>query len=269
MLVELYNTTSILESELNRRILAWYLRFDLTGSIMSGHETNAGRSWFMTLATYYHDQALQDPDNIDYKIEAALSDHRVASTDMATLFAKFSRGDTTHDDFENDCDVFRKNIDTWRDRLDPVFRDDQYLVTSFDGKVKDPADIVDPYKPGGLYRAPLATFNFMLADWVAIRAMFGYKKALALQEKPPPDLPDLALELCRIFEAIEYASEIPPEAVLKAQAFLGVASLFLPKDDRHTMWCRRKLAKIESLGYGLFHHPKLISGHCFTCVTLR
>ena len=260
MLLQLYDTSSIIKTELHRTILAWYLRFDLTGSIMSGHETTASRNWFTALANYYHDQVLQFPDNIDYKIEAALSDHRVASTDMATLFARFTKGDITRDAFKSDCDTFRELIDTWRDRLDPIFRDDRYVVKSFDGKVKDPNDIVDPYEPGGLYRAPLSTFNFMIADWVAIRAMFRYKKALALQEDPPPELPDLALELCRIFEAIEHASEIPPEALLKAQAHLGVASLFLPKDDRHMMWCRRKLAKIENLGY-LSHYPRLISWH--------
>ena len=248
MLLDLYTSSSILDSELRRRILAWYLRFDLYGSIISGHETLAGRRWFMALAEYYHGKVSAFPENIDFKIEAAISDLWIVSTDMAQLFARFARGDLPLEVFNSECDAFGELIDAWKDRLDPVFGDNQYLVRSFDGKAKDPDDIVDPYQPGGLYSAPLTTFNFMVADWLAIRAMFRYKKALALQEDPPSDLSALALELCRIFEAIEYSAELPPEAVLKAHASLGVASLFLPKDDRHTMWCRRKMAKIESLG---------------------
>ena len=215
---------------------------------MSGHETLASRRWFMVLAQYYHEKVLEFPESVDFKIEAAICDHWIASTDMARLFARFTRGDITLEVFKTECDSFAGVINTWKDRLDPIFGDSQYLVMTFDGKVKDPDDIVDPYRPGGLYRAPLTTFNFMVADWLAIRAMFRYKKALVLQENQPSELSALALELCRIFETIEYAAEFPPEAVLKAHAFLGLASLFLPKDDKHTMWCRRKLAKIESLG---------------------
>ena len=103
-------------------------------------------------------------------------------------------------------------------------------------QTKAPDDIVDPYRPGGLFQGPLSTFNFIMADMLAIRLTFIYKKALALHEPPPPELTDLALELCRSFEAIEYSSFMPAEAVLKAQGWLGIASLFLPKDEKHTLW---------------------------------
>ena len=248
MLLELYNPVSIVQNELGRRILAWYLRFDLTGGIMSGNETALGREWFAALGAHYHRQIRHDPSNIDHKIEAAVADHWVVCTDMALLFAKLPRGDISIAEFRDECQKFLEYIRTWHDNLDPVFRDDQYRTMSFGGLAKDPEDIVDPYKPGGLYHGPLTTFNFMTLDWLAVSAVFQNRMALVLEQPPSPELPLLALELCRIFEAIEYSSEIPEEAILKAQGSLGVASIFLPKDERHTMWCRRKLAKIEGLG---------------------
>ncbi|KAL9131544.1 MAG: hypothetical protein Q9217_000558 [Psora testacea] len=248
MLLELYDPESIVENELRRRILAWYIRFDLTGGIMSGNETALGREWFTALATHYHQSVLHNPSNIDYKMEAAVADYRVVCTDMALLFAKLRRGDISIKEFEEECRIFMERIRTWHDKIDPIFREERYQTMSFDGLAKDPNDIVDPYKPGGLYGAPLTTFNFITLDWLAISAVFQYKMALALEEPPSPELPQLALEVCRIFEAIEYSPQIPDEAILKAQGSLGVASLFLPKDERHTMWCRRKLAKIEGLG---------------------
>ena len=216
---------------------------------MSGNETALGREWFTVLAAHYHQQVLHHPRNIDYKIEAAVADHRLVCTDMATLFAKLHRGDITTAEFKAECQDYVEYIGTWFDNIDPVFRDERYRRMFFDGLAKDPDDIVNPYTPGGLYCAPLTTFNFMILDWLAISAIFQHKMALALAQPPSPQLPHLALELCRVFEAIEYSPEIPDEAILKAQGNLGVASLFLPKDERHTMWCRRKLAKIEGLGF--------------------
>lgn len=249
MLSELYTPQSIVTDELHQRILAWYLRFDLTGSIMSGYETAAGRDWFQALADCYHAQSSADPESTDKKIEAAVADHRLMCTDMAMLFSRYSKHEMSPEEFEEQGRAFSTYLDTWYDQLDPVFRDERYQVTCFEGRVKESGDIVDPFKPGGLYRGPLETFNFMIADNVAMQAMFAHKRALALSECPPPNLPEYALELCRIFETIEFSPEIPPEAILKVHASLGVACLFLPKEDSHILWCRRKLAKIEASGY--------------------
>src|SRR5204863_10512 len=58
------------------------------------------------------------------------------------------------------------------------------------------------------------------------------------------------LQTCQLFEVIECYPEAPPGAALTAaHTSLAVASLFLPKDDRHITWARRKFARIEQLGY--------------------
>jgi len=252
MLLELYTSQSIVETEMRRKIFEWYTRFDLHGSLMSGNETALGREWFSAIDTYYRQQSLNFPTDINIKFDVAIAKHRLMCTDMALLFAKLPRKAISFAEFQEESNRFAKQIDNWSDDLDPVFRDEQeHRVMDFGGKKKDPDDIVDPYLPGGLSTGPMFSFNFMLQDLLAITVMFKYKMALLLEQPPPLELHNLALELCRLFETIEYWAEAPSGAILKAHASLAIATLFLPKDERHIMWCRRKLAKVESLGFVL------------------
>ena len=246
--MELYSSHSIMETELRRKILAWYSRFDVMGGLMSGYQTVLGREWFAVSEDYYHQQSLSYPNSIDYKIEATIAKHRLLAVDLALLFAQLPRGAITVEHFERESDKFAEQIRTWKESLDPVFKDPSYLVESFGGRERAPEDIVDPYLPGGLYKGALFTFNFMLIDWHAINLMHGYKTASMLKRPLPSELSKLALDICRLFEAIEFWPDSPPGAILKAQGGLGLALLVLPKDDKHIMWCRRKLAKVECLG---------------------
>ena len=237
-----------MKTEVRRKILAWYSRFDVMGGLMSGYQTVLGREWFVATEDYYRQQSLSYPNSIDYKIEATIAKHRLLAVDLALLFAQLPRGDISTEIFERESDKFAGQIKTWKENLDPIFRDPNYLVQSFEGKEQALDDIVDPYLPGGLYKGALFTFNFMLIDWHAINLMHGYKTASMLKRPLPRELSSIALDICRLFEAIEYWPDSPPGSMLKAQGSLGLAILVLPKDEKHIMWCRRKLAKVESLG---------------------
>lgn len=248
MLLELHSSHSIMETELRRKILAWYLRFDVMGRLMASHSAVLGREWFLKTESYYSQQSLSYPMSIDYKIEATIASHRLLAGDLALLYAQLPRGDITTEEFAQESDRYSEQIQKWRESLDPVFRDDNYLVKSFGGRKPDPEDIVDPYLPGGLYQGALFSFNFMVIDWHAINLMHKHKTAVLLRRQPPPEVRELALQICRLFEAIEYWPESPPGAIAKAQGSLGLAIVFLPRDEKHIMWCRRKLAKVESCG---------------------
>jgi len=248
MLLELHSSETIMNNELNRKLLSWYSRFDVISGLMSGYQTFLGRDWFTAVEIHYREQASTYPLSIDYKIEATIARHRLLAADLSVLFAQFARGAVPLEDFITGTDGIAEQIRTWKESLDPVFEDDRYLVKSFDGRKRDPEDIVDPYLPGGMYKGPLFTFNFMLIDWHAVNLVQKYKTASLLKRPPPPEVRDIALELCRLFEAIEYWPESPPGSYLKAQGSLGLAILFLPKDEKHIIWSRRKLAKVESHG---------------------
>ncbi|KAL8680860.1 MAG: hypothetical protein Q9186_002979 [Xanthomendoza sp. 1 TL-2023] len=249
MITELYSIESIMDNELRRKILSWYTRFDLFAGFMSGYETILGREWAAVNERYLAEQAIQHPESIDCRIEAAVASHRVIALDMVMLFAKLPRGAITPEEFKLENEEIAARIQHWKTSLDSLPSDDRYLVVSFEGaREREEDDIVDPYRPGGLYQGPLWTLNFLRMDYLGTAITHTYQTALLQQQSPPPRLVDMALEMCRLFEAIQYWPGSTPGAILSAQAGLGIAVIFLPKDDRHIDWCRRKLAAIESQG---------------------
>ncbi|MCJ1306133.1 hypothetical protein MMC08_008951 [Hypocenomyce scalaris] len=250
MLLELYTPETIMATEVRRMILCWYGRFDVFAGIMSGYGTVLSREWFYAYEQYYVGQWLQSPNDIDSHIEAAIASQGLIATDMTLLFSKLPRGEITVPNFMMENQIISERIRTWKKELDPLLNLSGYLITSFEGaRPREPDDIVDPYIPGTVYKGPLWTVNFMLLAWYAVDLMHKYQTALMLQQQPPAELVNLALEQCRLFEAIEYWPGSPPGSMLVAGASVAMASLFLPKDEKHSMWCRRKFAMIENMGY--------------------
>lgn len=238
-----------METELQRRTLEWYSRFDLFAGIMAGHELVLGRQWFVANVDHYHHQLSQYPDSISLQLESAIAGQRLAAMDMAALFAKLPRGEISIQDFMRENGALSQRITSWMDNLRPLLSKEECLVTSFDGaRPREPEDIVDPYIPRRLYQGDLWPLNYMILDWMSMEMMHKFHTAQMLQQQPPPELRQLAFKICQLFEAIEYWPGSQPGAVVAAHAVIGMATLYLPKDERHTMWCRRKLATIEAQG---------------------
>jgi hypothetical protein len=96
--------------------------------------------------------------------------------------------------------------------------------------------------------------NFCTIDWYSIDLMHKYQTALTMQTQPSQELGLKAYASCQLFEAVEFWPGSPNGSILACQASLGIASLFLPRDETHAMWARRKLACIESNGLVLLMH---------------
>ena len=248
MLLDLYLPETVMNSRLGRQAIEWYSRFDLISGLMSENGTTLGREWYLAPERWYRSVTLQHPSRIDYKIQFAYAKYFTLCADLALLFSKLARGPMTVE-LRQESDRCEEEMKQWFMALDLTFRDEQFLVKDFECRVADPADIVDPYVE--IWREPLYSLNFMLLDWNATSIMFKMKISQAMQQPLPPELGAMALETCRLFETIEYWPDSPAGSILKIHSGLGIACLFLPRDDKHIMWCRRKLAKIESLGYVL------------------
>ncbi|KAI9839307.1 MAG: hypothetical protein M1819_003302 [Sarea resinae] len=250
ILTELYTPQTIVQSENHLRVIGWYARFDLFAGLMSGYETVLGREWFAAVHGHYSQQSRRYPENINLKIEERIANSRLMAVDMAHLFARKARGVISDDDFLRENEIWTQRFHHWYETLDPALIDPAYAVTDFSGaRELDPDDIVNPYVPGILFRGHLWTMNLVLLDYYAVDVMHKYQTALVLKRPPPPELEPLSFKVCQLFEAIEFWPEAPPGVLLATQASLGIATLFLPKDQRHTLWCRRKLATIELMGY--------------------
>ena len=249
MLNALYSPDTIMGSETSRKTFAWYARFDLFAGLMAGNSTTLSVGWFQANADWYTKRATQDPTDLDLLVESLFALHRVMAVDMAQLFARLPKCEISIQGFMKENAKLDERIQACKARLDPLLQSSDHKVMSFEGAPElDPDDFVDPYQPGTMFKGTLFSANYMLIDWYAIDAMHKYQTAMILQQQPPPGLLQSAIEQCRILESIEYWPGSPAGAILPAQASLGLICLFLPRDEKHSLWCRRKLAKIEANG---------------------
>lgn len=234
---------------MTRIILGWYMRFDAFASLLSGFEMVLDRKWLSYAKEFFQQQTLREPANLTWKIELAFAQLRVLAMDMSTIFAKNGKGEFTPDQFAKENEALWARIVAWRIELDPALQDSRYLVTDFsDAPPLDPDDIVNPYTPGVIYSGPLWVMNLGAVDWHSIKVMYQYQTALSMNRQPGKELLLVAYSTCQLVESIELWPGSPPATLLALQASLSIACLFLPRDQRHAMWARRKLAKIETSG---------------------
>lgn len=249
MLLQTYTVENVMDTERSRQIFTWYGRFDVMAGLMAGNEMVLPREWYAQYERWYEEHI--DPDDVDldgnlFYFGAA---NRLIGLDLATLFSKFPRGQISREEFVAENEKLSHRIHVLRQRIQAL-NDDYYTVTDFPlQQPLGPNDIVNPYVPGGLFRDALFPLNYSWAGWYSTNILQRYQTSLMLQQELPAGLDVIALEPCRIFETIERWPHSPEGSILGAISTLGLSAMFLPKDQRHTMWLRRKLATIEQNGY--------------------
>ncbi|KAI6790416.1 hypothetical protein KC332_g9923 [Hortaea werneckii] len=250
ILTDLYTPMTIMQDETRRKIIGWYIRFDLFAGMMSGGETNLGREWFAVHSDFYTRQTMDRPDDLGAKFEEYFATSRLLATDVALVFAAKTKGTITHEQFSTRISALETQFEQFHERLSNALTDPSCFVRTFPkAPPPQPDDITDFRDPKFLYAGEYFTMNYVLIDFWAILLMFRYQLTVAQLRQPSPELAEIAHNKCKMFEAIQYHEHGPPGAVVGCQASLGIASLFLPKDRKHIDWCRRKYALVEQRGY--------------------
>ena len=251
MLLELYTPSNIMNTEVTRQILAWYARFDVVAGLMAGNETVLDRSWYIACSNWYDERIDTEDVDIDYSLQYVIAQNRLIGMDMAALFSKLAKGTVDLPTFKRENTLIAEQLQKLKSRIESL-NDGYYTVKEFPYRVPlTNADIVNPYVPGGLFRGPFWSLNYAWCDFYGIHEMHEYQTAIALglDTSEAADFEQISLEQCRIFDAIERYPDAPQGSTLAAHTSLALASVFLKKDERHTMWARRKLAAVERLGY--------------------
>jgi hypothetical protein len=94
ILTELYTPQTIMENEMSRVILGWYLRFDALASLMTGSEMVLDREWPSYAQDFFEQKVSRESTNLNWKIELVFAQLRLIAMDMSTVFAKKrQRGD--------------------------------------------------------------------------------------------------------------------------------------------------------------------------------
>ncbi|KAI0914913.1 hypothetical protein F4823DRAFT_621251 [Ustulina deusta] len=250
ILTQLFTPDTIARSPIST-LLTWYIRFDVFGAMMGGFETALPREWFVAAVEGSEEKVDENPDELSWRIEVQATTLRLISMDMSLLYAKSSRGEISAEAFVEEYDQISERLSEWLARLDPAITNANYLVTDFQHKQPlTDADIVNPYKPGSLYKPPLFSTTILLMEWHSIIIMHkSRQEGYALQQEPSKELRQLALSACEMFETVQRWPDTPTGALITVQACLAIACLFIPRDPKYYMWMRRRYASLEATGY--------------------
>ncbi len=216
---------------------------------MGGFETALSQEWFSSFVDHCAEQLGNDPDNLGWKLEECAARLRLISAEMSVLFGKRAKGEIVGDAFAAEHERIAVELKQWKDGLDPDLTDPTYAVQDFSyGRPLEAGDIVNPFQPGALYGHPLFQTTVLTCEWHAAVITHQCQAGMGMPEEPPAELMAHAYAICQIFEAAELWPASPPGCLVIIQACLAMAALFLPRDDRHHMWVRRKFALLEAMG---------------------
>ena len=247
IITDLFTPQTIMQSETHRKIISWYIRFDLFAGMMSGGTPILGREWFDACADFYKRQARDRPNDSGARFEDMFATSRLIATDIALLLASKVTGEKSHQQFGLEVQKLMTQMDEYGERLDNTFTDPSCFVKTFP-KAPPPSDdeITDFRDPNFCLAGDLFSMNYILIDFWAMQLMF--KLQLATTPSSQSELEAIALKKCKMFEAVDFSDQGPPGAVLGFQASLGIACLLLPKEQKYTDWARRKFALMEKHG---------------------
>lgn len=234
--------------ELHTNIFLWYSRFDVVVGILAGTEAVLGREWYIGKEQYDAEQAALYPDDPNKQLALVASINRRFGLEMASLYAKLSRGMIPMDQFAQQNEQLGETMETAKNIL-KQFDDNEDTVRSYPNQQPlTDDDIVDPYVPGRIWQGPLCDANYLKIDLLSTELMFKYQTMLALKQPLLPDLQRLAFEQCELMETISRWPDRGNGFCIAFKNSIGLSSMFLPKDTKHQMWSRRKLALMEQNG---------------------
>lgn len=248
ILTRLYTPQTITQTELLRKVLLWYIRFDLFVGFQSGGESVLGREWYVVMHDYYAQKAHEDPDDLTLKYEERFAYSRLVAKDSSDLFARKAKGLLSDEAFMAQLPILDEQVKNLDKNIDPVLLDPSGYITNFPGK-PDPEGIVNPYEPNVIWDGSQWTSNYLLLDMWGIIFVYNIQVSMAMRKPFDPSMAQKAYRVAQVFEAVCAYPNGPPGAIIEAQASLAIATLFLPKDPKTVQWCRRTFAKIESAGY--------------------
>ncbi|KAF7532508.1 hypothetical protein G7054_g7875 [Neopestalotiopsis clavispora] len=252
IMTTLFTPSTVMQSYVTRTLFAWYVRFDVFVGMLGGFETRLPRDWFSTALDFFEGQVAREPGDYSLKLELYSAAMNLITMDMSLLFAKGGRGELSPELFAAEHRILEDRLRDWKASLDSdqELCNADYLVTEFENRQPlTDDDIVDPYARKFLYKNQYFATTILLCEWRSILVMHKTQEALAVQQEPAQELRDLAYDVCQIFETVERWPSSPNGAIVILQSALVIATLYLPQDEKHQTWMRRKFATIESMGY--------------------
>lgn len=250
VICKIFSPDTVLKTAIGRACLDWYTRYDCFVALMGGFPTDLSKEWFDLMNDHHRSRMIVNPEDLNCKISLRSTQLRAISYDMSMLYARGGRGQIEPEGFAQEHTRITQELLNWKSTWETILSIPEYLVTDFSHRREaDPDDIVDPYMPGLLYKGPLFTNTLIYTEWESIMIMHLSQSSDVPAEQVFVNTAKHAYAICQYFENVQYWPLKPKGALIPLQCCVSIASLFLPRDYRHQMWVRRKLALMDTMGF--------------------
>ena len=242
----MYTPNSIVQTETGRKILSWYIRFDLYSCYWTGGGSTIGLEWLYAIDHYYHDSTRTELLPSEVHLERILSALRIQGIEFGAAFVCASSEKDSRAALIEASKRIMQKIAWCKEQLEPFFSNTDKLV-AIQGE-ETCADPNDPSSLSPVFIEPLWSANYIHLDLLVFEAMHRRHTAQFLSPGGDPSLAHLITWCCQVFESIERYPQAPPAAILPVQANLGMICLLVPHESRFLDWCCQKLANVECAG---------------------
>ena len=240
----MYTPESIPQDKVSNVILEWYLRFDLTAGFLAGKETTLNEPWFVSQHTAAATKKNNYPDDIRAKIAERNAYTRLLAAELVTLLAKKGAGEIGMEEVSGELNRIRMRFTTWYKDVDSSLFDAKKMAAlPVFSKRKEDTESISPF------HNDMWASRFMLLKFWGTELLLNAQMAQILGDQTASEnTSHISLRIFQMFEAIQHEDQTPG-AVVGAQNAFNLACVFLGNDPAKVSSCRRKLARVESLGY--------------------
>ncbi|EFR05282.1 hypothetical protein MGYG_08293 [Nannizzia gypsea CBS 118893] len=249
MILQLYSPDKVLDDRFRMHIVHWNMRYDVMAGLMAGNATILGREWYIRAEKKAYQEATDDPNSLSKELFAFCACNKRCAVDLASLLGKVSQNLISQEEFLAEGRVITETMTEMIRKLGE-YNDPNYLVMSYPEKIPlGINDIVDPYVPGLVHTSPFSEVDLVKLELRSSLLMYNCQIGLITQSLEPAEMSKFALEQCQLVETINRLPEKASMFPLMFHNVLGLICLYIPPDDRHRMWCRKRLAEMEQHGY--------------------
>lgn len=195
-------------------------------------------------------RAKNNPDDIKATMEWFFMNTHLLATESMAGASPQRRAESTVEEMEISETILQQELTDLQIRAETEFDEPDEFVTTFNRK-PGTDDLTDFDDPDFMYADDLFPMNFVLL-WIWTVSMTSKGRIIArVPEKRAtlgPRIPELALKICKMFEALKYCDESPPGSLRCASMNLHATNLFLTKEQKHIDWACRQNSILENDG---------------------
>jgi hypothetical protein len=250
ILTSIFTKDNVMDSVAGRICRSWIARNDVVIALLGGFQADLSRDWFTCAVDYYENRKSQEPGELEWNLGERTTSLYVISHEMSVLYSTTVNEEISEPDYSREHRRIVDRLLEWKQALDPRLSDPALAVQIESLKRPvDSMDIVNPYEPNLVFKPPFFHTTLVNIEWHALMVLHISQAKSVSREALGPELEKHGYAICQYFEALECWPETPTGTIMLLQQAVTLASVFLPQDERHSMWLRRKQALIETMGY--------------------